>query len=152
YLSGKDAEVAACDAIIDPVVVGHPDLTVVDQMIDIVLAFLDGTEDEAGGRDEEAVSDSEDSAGPGPAGDPGDAAPRTRDSSRDRSATERARLLSPEAWQALRYAMARLAVELCSGPAGIAATLRRGLLDAPYNSTSIPLDIGYSATIPGHIR
>jgi hypothetical protein len=48
--------------------------------------------------------------------------------------------------------MARLAVDLVSGPAGIAAVLRQGLLDKPYNTPSLPLDIGYSHTIPGHIR
>jgi hypothetical protein len=67
-------------------------------------------------------------------------------------ASEASRPLSPEAWQALRYAMTRLAVELVSGPAGIAAALRRGLLDKPWNTPSLPLDIGYSDTIPGHIR
>ena len=41
YLAGKDAEAAACDAITSPVVSGHPDLTVVDTMIGIVLAYLD---------------------------------------------------------------------------------------------------------------
>ena len=60
--------------------------------------------------------------------------------------------LSPEAWLALRYAIARLAVNLVSGPGGIAAILRQGLLDKPYNTPSLPLDIGYSDSIPAHIR
>ncbi len=60
--------------------------------------------------------------------------------------------LSPEAWRALRYAMARLAVDLVSGPSGIAAMLRQGLLDRPWNTPSLPLDIGYSDSIPAHIR
>jgi len=60
--------------------------------------------------------------------------------------------LSPEAWRALRHAMARLAVELVSGPAGVAAILRQGLLDQPYNTPSLPLDIGYSDSIPAGIR
>jgi HNH endonuclease len=55
--------------------------------------------------------------------------------------------LSPEAWRA-----ARLAIDLVSGPSGVAAVLRRGLLDKPYNTPSLPLDIGHSHTIPGHIR
>jgi hypothetical protein len=50
--------------------------------------------------------------------------------------------LSPEAWRALRHAMARLALDLVSGPAGAAAVLRQGLLDQPYNTPSLPLDIG----------
>jgi hypothetical protein len=39
-----------------------------------------------------------------------------------------------------------------SGPNGLAAALRTGLLRAPYNTPSLPLDIGYSDTIPSHIR
>jgi len=60
--------------------------------------------------------------------------------------------LSPEAWRALRHAMARLAIDLVSGPAGVAAILRRGLLDRPYNTPSLPLDIGYADSIPWYIR
>jgi hypothetical protein len=48
--------------------------------------------------------------------------------------------------------MARLAVDLVSGPAGVAAILRQGLLDQPYNTPSLPLDIGYSDSIPWYIR
>ncbi len=59
---------------------------------------------------------------------------------------------SPGAQQALRHAIARLAVDLVSGPSGIAAALRQGLLTPPYNTPSLPLDIGYSRSIPGHIR
>jgi len=108
YLAGKDAETAACDALIVPVVTGHADLTIVDKMIELAL-----------------------SAGNEPV---------------------KSRAMSPEAYAALRYAIARLAVDLVSGPAGVAAVLRAGLLQAPYNTPSLPLDIGYSDTIPAHIR
>jgi hypothetical protein len=67
-------------------------------------------------------------------------------------APARSSALSPQAWQALRHAMTRLAVDLVSGPAGVAAILRRGLLNQPYNTPSLPLDIGYSDSIPWHIR
>ncbi len=33
YLTGKDAEVAACDALTVPVVTGHGDMTVIDKII-----------------------------------------------------------------------------------------------------------------------
>jgi len=46
----------------------------------------------------------------------------------------------------------RLAIDLVSGPAGVAAILRQGLLDQPYNTPSLPLDIGYSDSIPWYIR
>ena len=54
--------------------------------------------------------------------------------------------------QALRYAIARLAINFVSGPAGLAAWLRTTLLAPPYNTPSLPLDIGYSDSIPASIR
>ncbi len=54
--------------------------------------------------------------------------------------------------QAHRYAIARLAVDFVSGPGGIAAALRAGLLERPYSTPSLPLDIGFSDSIPAHIR
>ena len=108
YLTGKDAEAAACDAQVVPVVTGHVDITVVDKMIDLAL-----------------------SAGEQPV---------------------KPKALSAEAWQALRYAMARLAVDLVSGPAGLAAHLRTQLLEEPWNKPSLPLNIGWSDSIPWYIR
>jgi 5-methylcytosine-specific restriction endonuclease McrA len=105
YLTGKDAEAAACDAMIVPVVTGHPDWQVIDQILRVCLA----------------------------------AAPHLKD-------------LSPKAHEALRMQVARLAIDFVSGPAGIAGFLRTHLLGAPYNSASLPLDIGYSASVPASIR
>ncbi len=146
YLAGPDAEVAACDAVISPVVTGRPDLSVVDAMIDLVLAFLDEA-----GPGEGLASTDPDAAGYGTRSaddDPGS----TGDHARERASRIRSKALSPEAWQALRYAIARLAVDLVSGPDRLAAILRQGLLDASYSGKSIPLDIGHAAGIPGHIR
>jgi hypothetical protein len=140
YLAGQDAQAAACDAIITPVVTSHPDLAVVDQMIDIILAYLDGTEDDAAG------SATTNDTGPGGAGPSG-----TGPGGNDHKPPS-AKALSPGAWQAVRYAIARLAVELVSGPTGLAGILRQGLLPAPYNSKPVILDIGYSDQIPGSIR
>jgi 5-methylcytosine-specific restriction endonuclease McrA len=104
------------------------DQTVIDKMIDLARAAAEA--DVPGNIN--SVSD----AGHGSVG-------------QDRA---RSKGLSPEAWRAMRHAMARLAVDLVSGLAGVAAVLRRGLLDMPYNTASLPLDIGYSQTIPWHIR
>jgi Domain of unknown function (DUF222) len=115
YLSGKDAETVACDALIVPVVTGSPDWAVVSQMITLIT--------DAYGH-------------PGAAG--------------DRQASPQP--LPPEAWEALQYALARLAIQFVSGPDAIASALRRGLLGAPLNTRSVLLDVGYRDTIPDSIR
>jgi uncharacterized protein DUF222 len=103
YLTGKDAEVAACDALTVPVVTGHADMTVIDKIIALASASP-GTTAPAGAR------------------------------------------------QAHRYAIARLAVDFVSGSGGLASALRTGLLEHPYSTPSLPLDIGFSDSIPGSIR
>jgi hypothetical protein len=153
YLDGTAAEVAACDAIVSPVVAGHPDLAVVDQMIGIIVAYLDGTEDAGGaGAGAGGCGRPAGDGGAGGAGDPGAPAGQATESAATGSASGQARALSPEAWQALRYAIARLAVDLVAGPDRLAAILRRGLLDAPYNSKPVILDVGVSASVPGYLR
>src|SRR6516162_1841961 len=80
YLAGKDAEAAACDALIIPVVTGRADLTVVDTMIALVLAAIDGGHRAAhvtGGGTGDSSGDSGDSGGDsgdsdGDSGDSGD--------------------------------------------------------------------------------
>src|SRR6185437_8683566 len=81
YLDGIDAETASCDAIITPVVTGHPDLAVVDQMIDVIVAYLDATGG-AGG------------AGPGA---PGAAVSATAGTTAAGDGGDRAAVLSPAA-------------------------------------------------------
>ena len=166
YLTGKDAEAAACDAVAEPVVTGHADMRVVDKIIALALAAagitLDGDPGPAGDGDDDdpdstarptttmtapgtaaTVTGSGVSAG-------GTRSPHTRAASRARSrARER---FTPDAMQALRYAIARLAIDFVSGPAGLAGWLRTTLLAPPYNTPSLPLDIGYSDSIPASIR
>ena len=149
YLTGKDAEAAACDAVAEPVVTGHADMRVVDKIIALALAAagitLDGADpdpDGDGDDDDAGPDDSHHSwgiAGGGPR-----AASRARSRARQR--------FTPDAMQALRYAIARLAIDFVSGPAGLAGWLRTTLLAPPYNTPSLPLDIGYSDSIPASIR
>ena len=167
YLTGKDAEAAACDAVNVPVVTGHADMRVVDKIIALALAAAGLTLD--GGPAPASDGEASDPDGTGPddgdcddAGDSGDGqqawgiagagrgAPTARAAARARSrARER---FTPDAAQALRYAIARLAINFVSGPAGLAAWLRTTLLAPPYNTPSLPLDIGYSDSIPASIR
>ena len=50
YLTGKDAEAAACDAVAEPVVTGHADMRVVDKIIGLALAAAGITLDGRPGR------------------------------------------------------------------------------------------------------
>jgi hypothetical protein len=166
YLTGKDAEAAACDAVAEPVVTAHADMRVVDKIIALALAAAGITLDSAGpagggeasDRDETGADDSDrdDAVDSGDGhqtwgiAGAGRGAPTARAASRARlRARER---FTPDAMQALRYAIARLAIDFVSGPAGIAGWLRTTLLAPPYNTPSLPLDIGYSDSIPASIR
>ena len=56
------------------------------------------------------------------------------------------------AWAAIEQAVIGKAVDLLSGPGGLASFLRRRQLGVRLNGPSLPLDIGYSETIPAAIR
>ncbi len=56
------------------------------------------------------------------------------------------------AWEALEQAVIGKAVDLLSGPGGLASFLRRRQLGARLGGPSLPLDIGFSETIPPGIR
>jgi hypothetical protein len=141
YLAGPDAQAIACDALIIPVVTGSPDWAVIGQMISLVLsaAYGHGHGRPGGNRQH----------GDGAHGQHGDS-----DSDGD-SGSGRAALplsLPPEAWEALQYALAKLAIDFVSGPGALASVLRTGLLGAPFNGRSVPIDVGYSQSIPEPIR
>jgi Domain of unknown function (DUF222) len=55
-------------------------------------------------------------------------------------------------WEALEQAIIAQAVQLLSGPGGLVSHVRRGMAGGRLGGPSIPLDIGYSATIPAGIR
>ena len=57
-----------------------------------------------------------------------------------------------QAWAALEQAVIGKAVDLLSGPGGLASFLRRRQLGARLGGPSLPLDIGYSESIPAGIR
>jgi hypothetical protein len=57
-----------------------------------------------------------------------------------------------QAWAALEQAVIGKAVDLLSGPGGLASFLRRRQLGARLAGPSLPLDIGYAETVPAGIR
>ena len=157
-----------------PVVTGHADMRVVDKIIALALAAagitLDGADTGPAGGGEASdgtrpgrttatmttgartTAMTTGAAVPGPGGPqavPAEPAEHARRPAPGCRARER---FTPDAMQALRYAIARLAIDFVSGPAGIAGWLRTTLLAPPYNTPSLPLDIGYSDSIPASIR
>ena len=128
YLSGKDAEEIACDALLVPVVTGSPDWAVIGQMISLVA---------------DAYAHAADAQHEFPAqpGQPARPQPQPQPPP-----------LPPEQWQDLQHALARLAINFVSGPGALASALRRSLLGQPLNGKSVILDVGYSDTIPESIR
>jgi hypothetical protein len=56
------------------------------------------------------------------------------------------------AWAAIEQAVIGKAVELLSGPGGLASFLRRRQLGVRLAGPSLPLDIGYAETVPAGIR
>ena len=55
-------------------------------------------------------------------------------------------------WEALEQAIIGKAVDLVSGPGGLASFLRRRQLGARLGGPSLPLDVGVSTDIPAAIR
>ena len=56
------------------------------------------------------------------------------------------------AWAAIEQAVIGKAVDLLSGPGGLASFLRRRQLGVRLAGPSLPLDIGYAETVPAGIR
>jgi len=117
-----------CDATIVPVVTGHIDAQILGQLTAALLARLN------------------------PAGwhPPRGQSGRPDRDERDREADEARRELAD---RALRQILIARAADLLSGPTGLAAYLRTGLMGGPAASVSLPLDTGAATeTIPAHLR
>jgi hypothetical protein len=129
WLEGNAAEAFACDATLMPVVTAEVYLTALDDLVRLCL--------ELGGH------------GPGrcqpchQGNEHGSAHPGNEHGSA--SPTARGR-------EALEKAIIGKAVDLLSGPGGLASFLRRGLLEAKLGGPSLPLDVGWSENIPAAIR
>jgi hypothetical protein len=157
WLNGAAARGACCDAIVVPVITGHVDPAVLDRLVGLCLELggrghgQPATQSPAPGTDATGTK-THGSAVPG-TGAPGSAVPGTGapGSAAPESGTPGG-LLTEQARQMLQRAIIGAAVDLVSGPGGLASVLRTGLLDARLAGPSLPLDIGYSGTVPAAIR
>ena len=137
WLDGDAAEGAACDAAMAPVVTGDVNIEALEDLVRL-CAELDRHR-RAGG---DAAGRPDTTAAPGTPAAPGTtAAPGTP-----------AAPGSAAAWAALEQAVIGKAVDLLSGPGGLASFLRRRQLGVRLGGPSLPLDIGYAESIPAGIR
>jgi len=152
WLDGKAAGAVACDATLIPVVTGEVDPAALDDLVGLCLQYA--------GHGPHCGSPQL----PDPAAQPGAAAPAGGPdpacglgSSGDADPADRAdrigpRPPTPQAPEMLRHAIIGKAIDLVSGPGGLASFLRTRQLGARLAVPSLPLDVGHSAEIPAAIR
>jgi hypothetical protein len=132
-LNGTSAGAMACDATIIPVVTGQVDPAALDDLVSLCLQFA--------GHGPHCGSPQH----PDPATQPGQTAAQPGFRTVPRPPT-------PQALEMLRHAIIGKAVDLVSGPGGLASFLRTRQLGARLAGPSLPLDVGHSAEIPAAIR
>ena len=135
WLDGTSARAVACDATLIPVVTGGIDPAALDDLVGLCLQFA-GHGPHCGSPPPAAPAED-----PGQACEPGQPA----DLPGPRPPT-------PQALEMLRHAIIGKAVDLVSGPGGLASFLRTRQLGARLAGPSLPLDVGHSAEIPAAIR
>ena len=135
WLDGDAAGAVTCDAAMAPVVAGEVNADALGELVRLCVEldrYRRGTGGDGTASGNTASGDTD-----------GDSRPGDDDS--DRAGP------SP-AWEALERAVIGTAVDLLSGPGGLASFLRRRQLGARLAGPSVPLDVGYSSVIPAGIR
>jgi hypothetical protein len=140
WLQGKAARAMSCDATVIPVVTGQIDPGALDDLVSLCLQYAGHGSHCGVGHD---VS---------PPNDPQDRDPRSEGSPGGVTCPPGPRPPTPQALEMLRHAIIGKAVDLVSGPGGLASFLRTRLLDTRLAGPSLPLDVGHSAEIPAAIR
>jgi hypothetical protein len=138
WLQGRAAQAFACDAMLVPVVTGDIDPAALEDLVWLCVELH--------------RLDYRDSA---PSQEPGTVAPEPGASWPDGSPAGSPRPGDPDRdalLEEIRQAIIGKAIDLLSGPGGLASFLRRRQLGARLAGPSVPLDIGYSSTIPAGIR
>ena len=142
WLDGDAAEAVACDAAMAPFVTGEVNPAALEDLVRLCVE-LDRLRRHGTGAGQDGTSAGSGQDGTGRDGTGGG----SEDGSEGTPAPDTAR-----AWQAIERAIIGKAVDLLSGPGGLALFLRRRQLGARLAGPSLPLDIGYSETIPAGIR
>src|SRR5579859_7826049 len=154
WLDGAAAAAVSCDALMSPVVMGEVDPAMLEDLVRLCVE-LDrlgpGTGTGTGTGADGSHPDGADPYDPDDA-DCGMAATAAGSDGADRESTGAAVGSGSMAREALERAIIGKAVALLSGPGGLASFLRRQQLGAPLAGPSLPLDIGYSDTVPAGIR
>jgi Domain of unknown function (DUF222) len=144
WLDGKAAGAVACDATIIPVVTGQVDPAALDDLVSLCLQFA-GHGPHCGSPQHPDPATQPGAAGPAGGSDPACEQGPAEDRAGPRPPT-------PQALEMLRHAIIAKAIDLVSGPGGLASFLRTRLLGARLAGPSLPLDVGHSAEIPAAIR
>ena len=135
WLDGDAARAMACDAAMAPVVTGDVNPAALEDLVRLCV-HLDKLRHHGTGSGS-AGQDATHGSGTAGTNGGGQGAP-ARDTTR--------------AWEALEQAVIGKAVDLVSGPGGLASFLRRRQLGARLGGPSLPLDVGVSKDIPAAIR
>ena len=152
WLDGEAAAAVACDAAMAPIVTGEVNPAALEDLIRLCvqldkLRYPDRDLDPGSDTGDPGEPGS-DPGGPGSEPAPGSGgAPGTGADGQGAPAPDTTR-----AWDALEQAVIGKAVDLLSGPGGLAGFLRRRQLGARLGGPSLPLDIGMSESIPASIR
>jgi len=159
WLDGPAARAMSCDAAIIPVVTGQIDPSVLDELVTLCLHFAGHGRRCAPARapdpDPDRRSDPEPDPAPDPEADPFANPPSPQDPASGWGGTASGPGPMPvtaEAREMLRKAIIGKAVDLVSGPGGLASFLRTRQLGPRLAGPSLPLDVGHAAEIPAAIR
>jgi hypothetical protein len=128
WLSGPAARGACCDAMVVPVVTGQVNPAVLDRLVGLCVELAGHGRCQPAAPERGAQGPDSPQAGSGGG------------------------LLTEQARQMLLRGIIGAAIDLVSGPGGLASVLRTGLLGARLAGPSLPLDVGYSDTIPAAVR
>jgi hypothetical protein len=144
WLDGTSARAVSCDATLIPVVTGGIDPAALDDLVNLCLQYA-GHGPHCGTPQPAAPAAQSGQPGPADGPDPACEPAPPADLTGPQPPT-------PQALEMLRCAIIGKAVDLVSGPGGLASFLRTRQLGARLAGPSLPLDVGHSAEIPAAIR